>query len=136
MHVHVSDFNKCLQLFLFSAVKLVYAVCVYCCLKTCLLINYYLPWQKGDVFPKVQVFHFQPWKSSAIISVIYPDGKSDENLGIFHSRVHKILFESNLIKEIQIHPSKYCICLLKKVRIFMYMYHTCLSFPFCYFHRK
>ena len=47
------------------------------------------------MFPKVQVFHFQPWKSSAIISVIYPDGKSDENLGIFHSRVHKILFESN-----------------------------------------
>nr|XP_022328043.1 ufm1-specific protease 2-like [Crassostrea virginica] len=45
---------------------------------------------QGDVFPKVQVFHFQPWKSSAIISVIYPDGKSDENLESRRRALHSL----------------------------------------------
>lgn len=38
---------------------------------------------KGDVLPKIQAFHFQPWKSTAIVSVIYPEGKSEEKLGIY-----------------------------------------------------
>lgn len=42
---------------------------------------FFIIW-KGDVPPKVQVFHFQPWKSTAIVSVIYPEGKSEEKLGI------------------------------------------------------
>lgn len=62
----------------------------YCCyenidignLSSFFIVRFFFIICKGDVPPKVQVFHFQPWKSTAIVSVIYPEGKSEEKLGI------------------------------------------------------
>lgn len=50
----------------------------------------FVQYVEGDVPPKVQVFHFQPWKSTAIVSVIYPEGKSEEKLESRRRELHSL----------------------------------------------
>ncbi|XP_061189236.1 ufm1-specific protease 2-like isoform X2 [Saccostrea echinata] len=54
-------------------------------MQDCLLKNI-----EGETLPKVQPFHFQPWKSSAIITVIYPEEKSEEKLESKRRELHSL----------------------------------------------
>ncbi|XP_056013009.1 ufm1-specific protease 2-like [Ostrea edulis] len=45
---------------------------------------------EGDTLPNVQSFHFQPWKSSAMITVIYPEGKTEEELESRRRELHSL----------------------------------------------